>query len=585
MRSSTNGIRVGAAAFALAASLIGPQAAGVATADRGGSDPAGVSANPEQSAADRQNTPPRSERNGIAINSPGAVGSTGSSADSATPGARRAAAAPQRTGTTRRGAATPAEPIVADLSRQSATTSAPQRAASKPGPPTVPVTPSAAVVAPEVVMAPEAVAAVQESPVGLVSAPPTATAPAVTPLPSAAAATTVSTCPECAVIARAVTSPPDVLASLNTAVVGFFDAAAHWLSGLPAGPVSEIVSGALLLVRRTLFNQAPSVQPVQVVATLAPQIEGDLGAVDVDGDMLRYEVVEAPKFGTVQIGPDGRYVYTADAGDAPPGYSPSLSPDSFTVAVSDTGFNLLNPFGSRSVQTTVQIGALAGSPVETYDYRVVNLSRYAVTVVTVDNSGLEPTGTAAHEAIMQARNMPPVGTVLTPGQAVDGTITRFDEDIAASPAPAASAGLPEIHGYSKLVFQRADRQTLWTVFMVIASASRPAEIYCDASYCTFPATSTERKTILLTDRPGTLIDIYPETQGGTELLAGLEAASAELGAETLSVARSGGDVIVRLTGPCVSEYSCASNYGQVQTLQTWTFHGTSEPVGVLRYST
>lgn len=405
-------------------------------------------------------------------------------------------------------------------------------------------------------------------------------------------------------IARAVrSSPPDAIASLNTAIVGLFDAAARWLSGLPANPVADVVSGALLLVRRTLFNQSPTVKPVQVVATLAPKIEGDLGPVDPDGDVVRYEVVEAPKYGTVQIGTDGRYVYTADAGDAPDGYSPSLSPDSFTVAVSDRGFNLLDPFGSRSVQTTVQIGAPAGSDsqVLTYEYRVINLSRYAVTVVTVDNRLYDTTGSAVHEAVMKAE-MPPVGTVLTPGQGVDGTILRFDQDIALSPAPGAGAAEPPPgSSYSKLVFQRADRQTLWTVYMAIGSANRPSEIRCDASYCTYPAKNTETKTILLTDRPGTVNDIYPETPGGTELLAGLEAASAELGTETLSVTRAGGDVTVTLTGPCVSEYSCASNYGQVQTLETWTFHGMDataagytrsqpetgpgQPVGILRYST
>ncbi|MGB6106420.1 MAG: hypothetical protein WBF86_01150, partial [Mycobacterium sp.] len=44
----------------------------------------------------------------------------------------------------------------------------------------------------------------------------------------------------------------------NAAVVDWFDSTAAWLATLPSGPLNELASGALLLVRRSLFNQLPT---------------------------------------------------------------------------------------------------------------------------------------------------------------------------------------------------------------------------------------------------------------------------------------------------------------------------------------
>jgi hypothetical protein len=134
--------------------------------------------------------------------------------------------------------------------------------------------------------------------------------------------------------------------ALNTAITNLFDSTAMWLSDLPASPARDLISGALLLVRRTLFNQLPTAVPRRYLTTSTGQYVGTVGAVDPEGDALIYSLAETPQYGTVQITANGIYTYTPGANFA--------GTDKFTVAVTDPGFNLLQPFSSR--QSLVPIG-------------------------------------------------------------------------------------------------------------------------------------------------------------------------------------------------------------------------------------
>lgn len=136
--------------------------------------------------------------------------------------------------------------------------------------------------------------------------------------------------------------------SLNTAVVGFFDAAARVASGLPS-PLAEVVSGALLLLRRGLFDQAPVVAAGEQFTSSAGVVGGFVLGADPERDPLTYEVSTAPVSGTVEIGSDGTYTYTPNSG-----FSGS---DGFTVTVADAngGFNLLDAFGSRTRNLAVVV--------------------------------------------------------------------------------------------------------------------------------------------------------------------------------------------------------------------------------------
>ena len=149
--------------------------------------------------------------------------------------------------------------------------------------------------------------------------------------------------------------PPQLTAAtvfdeLNSTVDVFLHRVGNWLAGLPGGPVSTFLEGALLMVRRTLFNQAPDVSPVQEVTTSEGLIRGSLGAIDPEADVLSFDVTGAPEFGEVVVDEFGGYTYTP--GD---GYTGS---DRFTVTVASAagGINLLDLWGDGSREVTVVVG-------------------------------------------------------------------------------------------------------------------------------------------------------------------------------------------------------------------------------------
>lgn len=178
-------------------------------------------------------------------------------------------------------------------------------------------------------------------------------------------------------VVRAVASAPastqlavNPAEAINAAVVDWFDSTSASLATLPRGPLNELASGALLLVRRTLFNQLPTADPLRLFSSESEQLSGSLGATDPEGDALNYQVVTAPQFGALQISQDGVYTYTP--GPARDGI------DSFTVAVSDRGFNLVDPFSTRATLVTGTIassdGGLVAGLFEQFQLTVKNLT-------------------------------------------------------------------------------------------------------------------------------------------------------------------------------------------------------------------
>ncbi len=175
--------------------------------------------------------------------------------------------------------------------------------------------------------------------------------------------------------------PRQAIAGLNTSVVRLFDTVSELLSRLPAGPITDLLSGALLLMRRNLFDQRPTVTSVQHVNS-ALQTEGSLDAKDPEGDPVTISVVTAPEFGVVELSADGRYVYT-------PG--PDFTGvDSFTVKATDAngGFNLLDPHSDRSTLYTSHIAAPVPATMLT-----INLRRAFLKDVTGTETGQPGAGT------------------------------------------------------------------------------------------------------------------------------------------------------------------------------------------------
>lgn len=151
---------------------------------------------------------------------------------------------------------------------------------------------------------------------------------------------------------------PPVLAQVNASVDVFLHRVANWLAGLPGNNVTTFLEGALLMVRRTLFNQAPNVSPIQETTTSEGLILGSLGAVDPDAapddGPLTYTVVKAPQTGSVEVTEFGEYTFTPRQDYA--------GSDSFTVkvATAQPGFNILT-WSDGSQEVTVQVGSGAAT--------------------------------------------------------------------------------------------------------------------------------------------------------------------------------------------------------------------------------
>jgi len=87
--------------------------------------------------------------------------------------------------------------------------------------------------------------------------------------------------------------PIDPTASIGAAVTSFLTSASNWFSGLPSNPVTEFLQGALLLVRRTLFDLFPTLNPVQT--TGQPAGTGETATAYYTDQELRDYLLELAK--------------------------------------------------------------------------------------------------------------------------------------------------------------------------------------------------------------------------------------------------------------------------------------------------
>ncbi len=112
--------------------------------------------------------------------------------------------------------------------------------------------------------------------------------------------------------------------------------------------------------RRALFNQAPWLNPTQISAEGGVPISGTLGAVDLEGDEIRYAIVTGPSSGTVVIAPDGTFVYTPNAG--------FTGVDNFVVSATDLGehINLFDLFRAASTHASLLVNERAVSFIFNY---------------------------------------------------------------------------------------------------------------------------------------------------------------------------------------------------------------------------
>ena len=129
-----------------------------------------------------------------------------------------------------------------------------------------------------------------------------------------------------------------------------------------ADPITDFFDGVALLIRRTFFNQAPTVSPVQLTGQDGGVITGTFGAIDPEGDPIEYSLYNfwsddgQPDYGHVDFNPDGTFTYTPGANFD--------ETDTITVVATDTGFhiNLLDLFRPPGTQTSFAVTQVLPPP-------------------------------------------------------------------------------------------------------------------------------------------------------------------------------------------------------------------------------
>lgn len=347
--SGMKAARVSAAAFALGLFLVGPQTVGVALADTSDNSSQGSAADANSSktrsggAPSRSKTPPETE-----------------TADDATGGVSGGATRLPVTGTTRTapsGTAAPFDiPEALDEAQAAPLPAAAVVAAGRTksgvrGKVSVSVHPGSA--ATSLGAAGAVVVAVD----GDLTAGVSTAVPAVLLSAPAAATKSVSmTASTAAPVIRIPVATVPVVSDPNQQMQAFFTNLSEAFDTLPAPQVTELLQGALLMLRRSFFNQVAVASPVQTSfdpENLRAVITGGIGAEDPEGDGLTYKVTKGPQYGTVEVGANGDYTYTPGEDFA--------GQDSFAVSVisSGQGINLLDLRGGRSTTVEVVVGTNA----------------------------------------------------------------------------------------------------------------------------------------------------------------------------------------------------------------------------------
>ena len=196
---------------------------------------------------------------------------------------------------------------------------------------------------------------------------------------------------------------------MNIAVNSWLDSVQQSLTGLGSNPLTDFLQGALLVVRRNLFNQTPTAKSYEYAVRATGQLVGGITVVDPEGATPTYQVTTAPQNGTAQIDSGGNWTYT-------PG--PDFVFDSFTVLVNDGGFNIFDPTaGQRSV--TVRVGNDPNGPVQSFGKGYKILINHTGLALISGYYGPRIQGT--YNGILAG---PPDNFVMQPGDSVEYTVVE-----------------------------------------------------------------------------------------------------------------------------------------------------------------
>lgn len=282
-------------------------------------------------------------------------------------------------------------------------------------PPATPATPAGPTAAPRSMPGGPPVpapAAIPDVPAAAPAEPP---GPGSADLPVAAEVNAVPTDPA---PARAV-SAAAVAAATGTAAA---TSVADLLTDLLA-PIREFFEGAALLVRRTFFNQAPTVDPIQLTGQSEGPITGVIRAVDPEGDPLVYSISQAPRYGSAVVNADGSYTYTPG-----PGFT---GIDSFIVEAADTGLhiNLLDLF--RAAGTSGNVAVSQGDSVPRVQFEFVY--RYGAQFWSSEaRASLESVATALSSVLVVDSPVTVTFDVTGESSSMSGTLASAGSDLIGS---------------------------------------------------------------------------------------------------------------------------------------------------------
>jgi hypothetical protein len=141
---------------------------------------------------------------------------------------------------------------------------------------------------------------------------------------------------------------------VNGPIAGFTSQVQWAIQSLPLSrPFQDALIGTLWTVRRSFFNLAPDVTPVQIISQGSGPITGQVHAIDPEGDFVSYRLTGAPRYGDLTLNADGTYTYVPGAD--------FNGVDTFVITALDSGLhvNLLDPFrGGTSTGLLVNQGAI-----------------------------------------------------------------------------------------------------------------------------------------------------------------------------------------------------------------------------------
>ncbi len=268
--------------------------------------------------------------------------------------------------------------------------------------------------------------------------PPAATGPDPAPaatVPDAAPLVTAPSVPPPAAIASPSPAHPGAVASVTASAAANATSAAALIDKLLA-PISKLFGeGTALLIRRSLFNQAPTVAPVQLTGYSEGPITGTIGAVDPEGDPLSYQITSTPLHGSAVVNPDGSYTYTPDGG--------FTGADNFVVAVTDGGggrhINLLDL--SRPASTSANVAVTQGV--------IAAMLRFQF----IYGSGSQYWSSAARSALESAANRLASSIVVTSPVTVTFDVTGAKSPFSSTLASAGSDFVPGDAGFLQTVVQ------------------------------------------------------------------------------------------------------------------------------------